>query len=64
MVLLVDGGIFINNFAQNDGYDVNLNGHCHPKYRVVSAYLNAERRIIDDEMVDLICDESGRYPEH
>ncbi len=29
------------------------NGHCHPKYRVVKAYLNAERRIIDDEMADL-----------
>lgn len=58
-----DGGIFINNFAQNDGYDVHPNGHCHPKYRVVKAYLNAERRIIDDEMadLDLRCEECGRY---
>ena len=58
-----DGGIFINNFAQNDGYDVHPNGQCHPKYRVVKAYLNAERRIIDDEMadLDLRCEECGRY---
>ncbi len=44
--------------------DVHPNGHCHPKYRVVKAYLNAERRIIDDEMVgsDLWDgEERGRY---
>lgn len=31
--------------------------------RVVKAYLNAERRIIDDEMadLDLRCEECGRY---
>ncbi len=58
-------GIFINTFAQNDGYDVHPNGIATPKYRVVKAYLNAERRIIDDEMADLRDgEECGQLPEH
>ncbi len=56
------GGMTINNFAQNDGYDV------HPE-RVTLTEVprrqirNAERRIIDDEMADwdLRCEECGRY---
>ncbi len=40
-LLARDGGIFISNFAQNDG--VHPNRHCR-EYRVVKAYLNAERR--------------------
>ena len=31
-----DGGIMINDFADNDGWDVHPNGHCVPTYRVAS----------------------------
>lgn len=30
-----DGGIMINDFADNDGWDVHPLGHCVPVYRVV-----------------------------
>lgn len=29
-----EGGIFINDFVANDGYDIHPNGHCVPEYRV------------------------------
>lgn len=31
-----EGGIFINDFVANDGYDIHPNGHCVPEYRVVT----------------------------
>lgn len=31
----VDGGIMLNDFADNDGWDVHPNGHCVPIFRVV-----------------------------
>lgn len=30
-----DGGMLINKFAPNDGYDPHPNGHCVPEFRVV-----------------------------
>lgn len=30
-----DGGLFVNDFVGNDGYDVHPNGHCVPEFRVV-----------------------------
>ncbi len=37
--------------VQNDAMTYTRTGIAKLKYRVVKAYLNAERRIIDDEMV-------------
>ncbi len=36
VVVGVDGGIMINDFVANDGYDPHPNGHCTNHYRVVS----------------------------
>lgn len=30
-----DGGVYLNNFAPNEAYDIHPNGHCVPQYRVV-----------------------------
>jgi phage portal protein BeeE len=34
-VIGADGGVYLNNFAANEGYDIHPNGHCSPEYRVV-----------------------------
>lgn len=36
MLVGADGGIMLNDFADNDGWDVHPNGHCAPVYRVRS----------------------------
>lgn len=33
-VIGADGGMYLNNFAANEGYDIHPNGHCSPQYRV------------------------------
>ena len=33
-VMGIDGGIFVNNWDNNDGHDIHPNGHCVPEYRI------------------------------
>lgn len=33
-VIGADGGVYLNNFANNEGFDIHPNGHCLPQYRV------------------------------
>jgi phage portal protein BeeE len=32
----IDGGTFVNNWTDNEGFDIHPNGHCVPQFRVAS----------------------------
>lgn len=59
IVVGADGGIFINDFAENVGYDPHPNGHCHPKYRVVDSYSARAESTAGD--IDLRCEKCNRF---
>lgn len=47
-----DGGIYLNNFTANEGYDIHPNGHCSPQYRVVkNSATNKNQTIINEQQV-------------
>lgn len=64
-----NGGIYVNDFSENDGFDIHPNGHCSSKFRVATGALSASnslhRHYVDDDGsmtdFDLRCDDCGRY---
>jgi phage portal protein BeeE len=40
-VMGADGGVYLNNFQANEGYDIHPNGHCSPQYRISANPNNA-----------------------
>lgn len=65
-----DGGIYLNNFTANEGYDIHPNGHCSPQYRVVrnsttnknQAIINEQQTVIKD-LREQLADMDGRTKE-
>lgn len=58
----VNGGMYINDFTDNDGYDIHPNGHCSPQYRVreEDSITNEVKRTMMDD-VKLRCTDCDRF---
>lgn len=58
-----EGGMYLNNFAPNDGYDVHPNGHCVPQYRIATGSVSNKYKEKINSLEKQLAELDGRTKE-